>query len=109
MRRTGAGIVSIVLKPLRDGADAGGLVRRRLSGDPELDVAQTDVGDVGAVEHIPCFLAQPRRSFQIRERVADLDVERDQEGTSMTFVYISSQSPTLSFGANTGQFSGKGR
>ena len=33
----------------------------------------------------------------------------DQYGTSITFAYDSSQSPILSFGANTGQLSGNFR
>src|SRR3954453_2313543 len=40
---------------------------------------------------------------------ADRTSARDQYGTSMTVVYISSQSAILSLGANTGQFDGNGR
>ena len=41
--------------------------------------------------------------------VADRTVDDAQYGTSITRVYISSQSPILSFGENTGQFAGNGK
>ncbi len=37
-----------------------------------------------------------------------MTVDRVQYGTSITRVYISSQSPILSLGAKTGQLSGNG-
>ena len=44
----------------------------------------------------------PASSFH----VADLATVLDQYGTSIRVTYDSSQSPILSFGANTGQLSG---
>ena len=75
---------------------------------PDIPVANTSCFG-RSVSGIPSRSTSTVHSPVSSDQVAEVAVVLDQYGTSITFTYDSSQSPILSFGANTGQLSGNFR